>query len=74
MVKEPDGHRKVWICLLTCLVIRAVHLEVVQDMSISQLMAAFQRFCASRGTPEKILSDNATQFKLADFMLSLHSN
>ena len=29
--------RKVWVCLFTCLVVRAIHLEIVEDMSIENI-------------------------------------
>ena len=30
--------KKVWICLFTCMVIRAVHLELIDDMSADQFL------------------------------------
>ena len=30
--------KKVWVCLFTCLVVRAMHLEVVEDMSADQFL------------------------------------
>ena len=60
-----DGkHIKVWICLFTCLAVRAISLEVVTDMSAHQFLLCLRRFIAQRGRPEKIVSDNAAQFKL----------
>ena len=32
-IKENNVSTKIWICLFSCLVTRAVHLELVQDMS-----------------------------------------
>ena len=32
-VKSSDGAQKVWICLYICLVKRALHLELIMDMS-----------------------------------------
>lgn len=65
--KSPTGttSTKVWICLFTCMAVRAVHLEMVTDMTAEQFLLCFRRFIARRGTPALILSDNATQFKLA---------
>ncbi|XP_048000621.1 uncharacterized protein LOC125237541 [Leguminivora glycinivorella] len=63
-VKTENGPRKRWICLFTCLVIRAIHLEVVKDLSTSECLMAFRRFIATRGVPALILTDNATQFRL----------
>ncbi|EPB79997.1 integrase core domain protein [Ancylostoma ceylanicum] len=53
---------KVWICLFTCTATRAVHLEVVYNNSTQEFVLAFRRFIARRGTPDQILSDNATTF------------
>ena len=57
--------KKVWVCLFTCLVVRAIHLEIVEDMSADQFLLCLRRFMARRGTPRQIISDNAKQFKLA---------
>ena len=62
--------RKVWVCLFTCLVVRAVHLEVVEDMSADQFLLGLRRFVARRGAPRQIISDNAKQFKLARKVLN----
>jgi hypothetical protein len=60
-ISDLSGARKVWICLFTCAVVRAVHLEVVPDMSASQFLLALRRFCALYGKPDRIISDNASQ-------------
>ena len=49
-----------YICLITCLVIRAVHLEPVTDLSTEKYLMAIDRFCSRRGNPEVIYSDNGT--------------
>lgn len=54
---------KVWICLYTCLVTRAVHLDVVTDMSAETFVRCLKRFAARRGIPRKFLSDNGKTFK-----------
>ena len=61
---------KVWICLFTCCVIRAVHLEVVPDMTAETFIRCFKRFIARRGIPHKIISDNGKTFKLANKIIS----
>ena len=63
-----DGKRnmsKVYIALFTCAVTRAVHLELVQDMSVDVFLRSFRRFVARRGSPTMVVSDNAKTFKLA---------
>jgi len=69
-VKHSTGTKKVWVCLFTCLVTRAIHLELIQDMSAEQFLLGLRRFIARRGTPTNILSDNASQFKLSSDTLS----
>ena len=63
-------YKKVWVCLFTCMVVRAIHLELVEDMSTDQFLLCFRRFISRRGIPRQIISDNATQFKLAKKVLS----
>ena len=57
--------QKVWICLFTCLVTRAVHLDVVTDMSTHSFIRCLKRFAARRGLPHKFVSDNGKTFKAA---------
>ena len=42
--------KKVWICLFTCLTIRAIHLEVKDDMTAEQFLMALRRFIPKIGT------------------------
>ena len=56
---------KVWICLYTCCVIRAVHLELVTDMTTEAFIRSFKRFTARRGFPYRMVSDNGKTFKSA---------
>ena len=58
---EPT--KKVWICLFTCVTVRAIHLEVVDDMTSKHFLKALRLFISRRGTPKEIILDNATQFK-----------
>ena len=53
---------KYWCCLFTCLVTRAVHIEVVNGLDTDACMMAITRFMARRGKPLKIISDNGTNF------------
>ena len=56
--------KKVWVCLFTCVAVRAIHLEIVADSSADEFLLALRRFIARRGTPREIILDNASQFKL----------
>ena len=43
-VDHVTGSWKVWICLFTCLVTGAVHLDVVTDMSTQSFLRCLKRF------------------------------
>ena len=64
MVKDSDSLTKNWVCLYTCLNVRAIQLEVVENMTAECFILCFRRFIARRGTPKMIISDNGTQLKL----------
>jgi hypothetical protein len=49
-------------CLFTCLITRAVHIELSTKMDADSFLMAYRRFVARRGTPKKIYSDNGTNF------------
>ena len=70
-VKSSPDTVKAWVCLFTCMVVRAVHLEIVSDMTPAEFLLSLRRFVARRGTPTVIISDNAPQFKLAKSVLDL---
>ena len=53
------------MCLFTCLAVRAIHLEVVLDMTAEQFLLCQRRFIATRGKPKQIISDYTSQFKVA---------
>ena len=56
---------KRWICLFTCLTVRAVHLEVADSLSLDAFLLAFTRFISVRGKPSVVYSDNGTNFVAA---------
>ena len=62
--KEAEGN-KIWICLFTCCVTRATHLQLVLDLSTTTFIRCLKKFTARRGVPKKIVSDNAKTFKAA---------
>lgn len=57
---------KVWIALFVCMCSKAVHLEIVSDLSAEKFMEAFARFCGRRTVPTHLYSDQATNFHGAD--------
>ena len=70
-IKTCDGQKKVWVCLLTCLVTRAIHLELLLDMSAEEFLLGFRRLKSQRGCPSEIISDNALTFKTASKSLDM---
>lgn len=61
--------QKLYICLFTCSVVRAVHLELTESMSVDDFLLAFQRFSARRGVPSVVYCDNFRTFKCAERLL-----
>lgn len=53
---------KCFICVFVCLATRAIHLELVSDLTKEAFIAALNRFIARRGKPRNIYSDNGTTF------------
>ncbi|KAK7603947.1 hypothetical protein V9T40_004220 [Parthenolecanium corni] len=61
------GHRstkfgKIYIAVFVCLAVRAVHIEIVSDLSTPKFIESLQRFIARRGIPVAMYSDNGTNF------------
>ena len=56
---------KVWLCLYTCCVVRAVHLDIVPDMTTPAFLRSLKRFSSRRGLPKAFISDNGKTFKSA---------
>ena len=48
--------------MFTCLLIRAVHIEVVHTLDTDSFINALRRFIARRGKPVKMRSDNGRNF------------
>ena len=57
---------KAYICIFVSLTVKAVHLEVVSDLTTDAFLAALRRFIARRGKPTLIWSDNGSNFVGAD--------
>lgn len=65
MCRESGGTKKCYIALFTCAKTRAVHLELVSDLSATAFLLAVKRFVACRGMCTTVYSDNALTFKRA---------
>ena len=50
--------------LITFVAVRAIHLKIVADLSVEEILLALRRFIARWGKPRQIVLDNATQFEL----------
>ncbi|XP_053699051.1 uncharacterized protein LOC128746023 [Sabethes cyaneus] len=53
---------KAYVAIFVCFCTKAVHIELVGDLTTVAFLSALRRFMARRGTPEHIYSDNATNF------------
>jgi len=53
---------KIYVAVFICLATKAVHLEVVSDLSTEGFIAALKRLIARRGRCSSIYSDNGTNF------------
>ena len=56
---------KCYVALFTCAVSRAVHLELVENLTADSFLNSFRRFIGRRSTPRYVYSDNATNFTSA---------
>ena len=61
-VKVKRSHEKRYGLILTCLTLRAVHIEVTHSLSTDSFLNALMRFMGRRGKPEKIFSDQGGSF------------
>ena len=67
-------------CIFTCMSTRAIHLEVLDSLDADSFISCLRRFIARRGSPQKIFSDNGTNFvagerelrKCAEFEIEWH--
>nr|CAD2195511.1 unnamed protein product [Meloidogyne enterolobii] len=65
---------KAYGALFTCMSVRAIHLELAEDLSAESFLRAYRRFASRRGVPSLIVSDNATNFTLGSkFVKDLNS-
>ena len=65
---------KCYIVLYSCCTTRALHLDIVEDLSGTTFIRSFRRFTARRGTPSVINTDNAKTFKYTAGFLKKHEN
>jgi len=65
LINKGRGRKtnKSYIDLFICFSTKAIHLEAVSDLSTDAFLATLRRFIERRGCPQRIYSDNATNFK-----------
>ncbi|XP_055584755.1 uncharacterized protein LOC129737618 [Uranotaenia lowii] len=63
---QNRGPTKAYVCIFVCFTTRAVHIELVSDLSTPAFIAALRRFSARRNFPHEIHSDNGTAFRGAN--------
>lgn len=60
IVRTDNGDIKVYISLFTCAASRAIHLEVLTDLSAKEFIQVFRRFTSHHSLPKLVMTDNAT--------------
>jgi len=66
LVKRGRSQIKRYGCIFTCLVIRAVHIEVTHSLDSDSFLNALRRFIARRGKPVLVRTDNGSNFVSGD--------
>ncbi|CAH2084582.1 unnamed protein product [Euphydryas editha] len=61
---------KSYIAIFVCFSTKAIHAELVSDLSTEAFLASLKRFIARRGIPREIFCDNAKTFKGAQNKLN----
>lgn len=60
---------KAYIAIFICMVTKAIHIELVGDLSAAAFISAFKRFTSRRGAVKHMYSDNGTNFVSANKLL-----
>lgn len=53
---------RAYICLFVCMCTKAVHIELVSELTTDAFLAALKRFVSRRGKPSNIYSDNGSNY------------
>lgn len=62
---------KGYIAIFVCFATKAIHVELVSDLTTTAFLACLKRFISRRAMPQKIFCDNASTFKGASNELKL---
>ena len=65
-VRKLRKTEKRYGCIFTCMVTRAVHIEVAHTLDADSFVMALRRMIARRGRPQQIFSDNGTNLKAGE--------
>ncbi|GFX69208.1 uncharacterized protein TNCV_3563841 [Trichonephila clavipes] len=60
--QRKGTYQKIYVAIFVCLASKAVHLEIVSDLTTDAFLATLKRFVARRGKCATISSDNAKNF------------
>lgn len=60
--RRKISKRKCWVAIFVCMVTRAVHIDVVTDLSTAAFISCYERFISRRGHCNKLYSHNGTNF------------
>ena len=63
--QAKNREKKSYVLLYTCSLSRAIHLELLLDMTATEFIHSFKMFIARRGRPRKVFSDNGKTFAAA---------
>ncbi|XP_029680837.1 uncharacterized protein LOC115246263 [Formica exsecta] len=65
-VRRNSKQYKSYVAIFVCMATKAVHIEVVEDLSTESFIAALKRFISRRGRVKNLYSDNGRNFVGAD--------
>ena len=68
-MRSGNSRIKIWVCLFTCMVSRAIYLVPLKDMSALTFLDALWELSSRRVQPTFIYSDNGTNFTKTSKML-----
>ncbi|XP_055308594.1 uncharacterized protein LOC129572614 [Sitodiplosis mosellana] len=66
--------KKAYIAIFVCMSTKAIHVEVVTDMTAEAFIAAYRRFVSRRGIVKNLYSDNGTNFVKSNKILCENMN
>ncbi|XP_017478403.1 PREDICTED: uncharacterized protein LOC108368133 [Rhagoletis zephyria] len=65
---------KRWGVIFTCLMVRAVHIEIAYNLDTNSCILCLRNFISRRGVPREIYTDNGTNFKATEKILRTEAN